>query len=164
MHLSRGEAGHRRLARISARSHTISDRNFCGREFFFEIFGPRRAKNGVQTRTPRHARARQRPWGPVCIAARRDIVHQHGYRRDLTVNLMRSRTENFAAAKIFSKFSVRIAAENSRNPSRRGMSMLVRDFEDQLGVRRGRASSLSADFGAIERDLGPKILRPRKHF
>ena len=85
--LRRGKAGRRQAARISARSHVISDRKF-------------------------------------------------------------------SAAHFFSKFSVRIASKNARNPARRGILMLVKHFADVSASRQGRALSGDADFGAIARDLG----------
>ena len=41
------------------------------------------------------------------------------------------------------------------------MPMLASDLGDLFASRQGRASSGSADFGAIARDFGPKILRLR---
>ena len=43
-----------------------------------------------------------------------------GLRIALSVKFSRIRTENFAAAKIFSKISVRIAPKNARNLARHG--------------------------------------------
>ena len=47
---------------------------------------------------------------------------------------------------------------------RRGVPLLASDIADQFALRLGRASSGSADFGAIISYFGPKILRPRKIF
>ena len=55
----------------------------------------------------------------------------------------------FCGREIFSKFSVRIAPKNVRNPARRGMPMIFRHIADLFASWRGRASSTNADFGAV---------------
>ena len=44
------------------------------------------------------------------------------------------------------------------------MPMVIEDMADLFASRQGRASSGNADFGAITRDFGPKILRPANNF
>ena len=110
----------------------------------------------MQSRTPRQVDSRQSHCGPVCVAARSGVVGKRG----LGGNRTRFRTENFAAAKNFRNFR----SESRRKSRASSIPVLARVFEDLFATRRGRASSGSANFGAIARVFGPKILRPRKIF
>ena len=91
--------------------HSSSNADFhaisrdSGREIFrprkfFENFGPKSAANRTKSHAPHHADARHSVRGPSCLAARLGVVGQSGFRRDLA----RSRTQHFAAAKIFRNF------------------------------------------------------------
>ncbi len=70
----------------------------------------------------------------------------------------------FRGRENFSKISVRNPLQIAWNLTRRIVPTLGKVFGDILGSRRGLASSGNADFGAISRDSGRKILRPRKIF
>ena len=50
----------------------------------FEILGPNHGERHTQTRTPRHADARQTCYGPVGLAARPGVVVQRGLWRNFT--------------------------------------------------------------------------------
>ena len=151
----RGQAVHHRAARISARSHAISNAKFCGRENFSKIS----VANRTQSHAPQHADAPHScsTWIPFRAVRMLSITAQHGFRRDRT----RFRTQNFAAAKIIlRKFRSQIA----RNLTRRSMPTLGIDVGDLRGSWASCAPPSGTDFGAISRDLERKILRPRKFF
>ena len=67
------------------------------------------------------------------LASRSGVVGQRGFRGNHT----RLRTENSAAAKKFSKISVRVASKKARSLARRARLMLARDIADLFASRRG---------------------------
>ena len=148
----RCKAACRRAARISARSRAISDEKFCGREKFSKFSVEIAAKSAAA----RHADARHSAWGPLRLVARLRSTNRQGIRRDLA----RIRTKNFAAAKKIQNFRSR----SRRNPPRHSMPTLRTVLGDLCGSWQGCAPPIGRDFGAISRDFGRKILRPRKNF
>ena len=75
----------------------LFDQKFCGREIFFENFGPNRAEKRAQSRTPGQYDACQTHCRRVCIVKTIKIVKQGGFWRDRKI----FRTKDFAAAKDF---------------------------------------------------------------
>ena len=148
----RKQAAHHKAEWISARSHAIPNAKFCGRENFSKFSLRNPLRNSVRiarnlTRFTNDADARHSVWGPSCLAARLGAVGQHEFCRDFAL----FRTQNSAAAKNFSKISVRFGnpLRIARNITRRTMATLGTVFGDLHASRQGLASSGNAEFGAI---------------
>ena len=110
------QAEHCQAAWISARSRAISNAKFCGREHFSKIS----VANRTQSHAPQHADARHGCYGPLRVVRRLRVTRRHGFRRVPA----RFRPRNFAAAKNFSKISVRNPLRIARNLTRRSMPTL----------------------------------------
>ena len=103
----RQEAAHHQAAWISARSRTISNENFCGRDNFRKFRSEIRSKSHA----PQHADARNRCWGPQRVVRKLRTTRRHAFLRDPA----RFRTKNVAAATIFENFGPKSAPNRTKS-------------------------------------------------